>query len=271
MGPRAPVTALLAAVLLAACSDGGGSSTRAVDTTATTTAVSTPNSVAPDGVRAAHRWETVTTFTGSGPFQSPEFTILQSAVQWRVRYSCTTGTLRIVSTPPPRRPGPVVDTACPKESEGYSIVTGPVRIAVEATGDWRAVVDQQVETPLDEPLLPGMAQATVLAESSFYGVEKEGKGTARLYQLADGRRIVRFEGFETSQNTDLFVWLSQAARPATSKDITDVPRVELGNLKSTLGTQNYEIPRTVPTEAIRSVVIWCAPLAIAYSAANLAR
>ncbi len=271
MGRRRPATALVAALLLASCSDGGGSSSQTAATTVTTTAPSTPNSVAPDGVRAAPRWETVTTFTGSGAFQSPEFAILQSAVQWRVRYTCTTGMLRITSTPPPRRPGPVVDTSCPKESEGYSIVTGPVRISVEASGPWKAVVDQQVETSLDEPLLPGMAQAAILAESPFYDVEKEGKGTARLYRLADGRRVLRFEGFETSQNTDLFVWLSEAARPTTSKQVTDVPRVELGNLKSTLGTQNYEIPASVPDQAIRSVVIWCAPLAIAYTAADLAR
>jgi len=268
---RAPALALLAALMLAACSDGGTHSTQTAGTTATTSTQSTPSSAAAGGVRSAPRWETVTTFSGAGAFQSPEFTILKDAIQWRVRYTCTTGALRVTSNPPPRRPAPIVDASCPKESEGFSIVTGPVRISVEATGQWKAVVDQQVETQLDEPLLAGMAQAAVLGEGPFFMVEKDGKGTARLYRLADGRRILRFEGFETSQNTDLFVWLSQAARPTTSKEITDAPRVEIGNLKSTLGTQNYEIPASVPNEAIRSIVIWCAPLAIAYTAAVLTR
>lgn len=268
---RVPGLVLLAALVLAACTDDGGGSTQAVGTTATTTAASTPSTAAAGGVRSAPRWETVTTFTGTGAFQSPEFAILQDAIQWRVRYTCTTGTLRITSTPPPRRPAPVADTPCPKESEGFSIVTGPVRISIEATGQWKAVVDQQVETPLNEPVPAGLGQGTVLGEGSFFRVEKDGKGTARLVRLADGRRVLRFEGFETSQNTDLFVWLSQAARPTTSKEITDAPRVEIGNLKSTLGTQNYEIPASVPTDAIRSIVIWCAPLAIAYTAAHLTR
>ena len=272
MGRRAVAFTIMAALLLAACSGGdSGGSQRVGSAGPTTTADSTLSSVPPDGVRAAPRWETVTTFTGTGAFSSPEFTILPTAVQWRVRYTCATGSLKVTSTPPPRRPAPVVDTACPKEGEGYSIVTGPVRISIETPGDWKAVVDQQVETPLEEPLVAGMVQAPVLSEGPFYPIEKDGRGTAKLYRLSDGRRFIRFEGFETSQNTDLFVWLSQAVRPTTSKQITDVPRIELGNLKSTLGTQNYEIPASVPDSAIRSIVVWCAPLSIAYTAANLPR
>lgn len=261
---------LPAAMLLAACSGGSGDSVVETAVT-TTTAPATLSSVPPGGVKAAPRWETVDTFTGTGAFSSPELTILKDAVQWRVRYTCTTGTLRVTSTPPPRRPGPIVDTPCPKEGEGYSIVTGPVRISIEAAGDWKAVVDQQIETPLDEPPVPGMAQAPVASEGMFYPLEKDGRGAAKLYRLPDGRRFVRFEGFETSQNTDLFVWLSQVDRPETSKEIVDAPYVDLGNLRSTLGTQNYEIPASVPDSAIRSIVVWCAPLAIAYTAASLAR
>ena len=97
-----------------------------------------------------------------------------------------------------------------------------------------------------------------------------GEGSANLYRLADGRRILRFEGFRTGENTDLFVWLSEAAQPMNSAEAVTTPHVEIANLKSTLGTQNYEIPASVPTEKIRSVVIWCQPVAIAYAVAALA-
>jgi hypothetical protein len=267
MGRRA-VLALLA-LALAGCGgtdDGPGAAP-------TTTAATSPATTAPDQpreARAAARWETVNTFSGSGAFQTPEFTILPTAIQWRVRFTCATGTLRITSMPPPRRPGPVVDTPCPKEDIGYSIVTGPVRLSIEAAGQWRAVVDQQIDTPLDEPLLPGMTPDRVVASGSFYKVEVQGEGTAKLYSLADGRRILRFEGFKTGENTDLFVWLSEAARPMNSAEALNTPFVEIANLKSTLGTQNYEIPASLPTEKIRSIVIWCQPVAIAYAAAPLA-
>ncbi len=268
MRHRAVLLALALVLTLTGCGGGSdGDDDRAPSPTApgadtTTTAAS--------GARAAARWETVTTFNGSGPFQSPEFTILPGAIQWRVRFTCTAGTLRITSNPPPRRPGPVVDAACPKEDTGYSIVTGPVRVSIEATGQWKAVVDQQVDTPLDEPLLPGMTPDRVVASGSFYRVEVRGEGTAKLYRLGDGRRILRFENFQTGENTDLFVWLSESRRPANSAEAVQTPYVEIGNLKSTVGTQNYEIPGSVPTDKIRSIVIWCQPVAIAYAAAALA-
>ena len=71
-------------------------------------------------------------------------------------------------------------------------------------------------------------------------------GSARVYKLADGRRIVRFEDFEVSTNTDLFVWLSEAVTPRPTVEAQAAPRVSIGNLKSTLGSQNYDIRRTCP-------------------------
>ena len=267
MGRRTLLVALVLALALAGC--GGGSEGDGDRAPATTAPAGGDTATTAAGPRAAARWETVTTFNGSGPFQTPEFTILPNAIQWRVRYTCSAGALRITSNPPPRRPGPVVDASCPKEDAGYSIVTGNVRLSVEATGPWKAVVDQQVDTPLDEPLLPGMTPDRVVASGPFYKVEIKGEGSAKLYRLADGRRILRFEGFETGENTDLFVWLSEARRPTTSSEALHAPHVEIANLKSTLGTQNYEIPASVPTEKIRSIVIWCQPVAIAYAAAAL--
>ena len=268
MHRRAVLVALVLALTLAACGGGpDGDDDRAPTPTEPRTA-DTPTTAA-SGPRAAARWETVTTFNGSGPFQSPEFTILPGAIQWRVRYECSTGTMRITSIPPPRRPAPVVDASCPKEDTGYSIVTGQVRISIEATGPWKAIIDQQVDTPLDEPLLAGMTADRVVSSGPFYKVEVQGEGTAKLYRLPDGRRILRFENFVTGENTDLFVWLSEARRPTTSAEAINTPYVEIGNLKSTIGTQNYEIPASVPTERIRSIVIWCAPVAIAYAAAGL--
>jgi hypothetical protein len=269
MGRRRAVFAFL--VLSFAMAGCGGSSDKAAAPVTTTAsgATGTSPTTQPSGPKAAARWETVTTFNGSGAFQSPDFTILPNAIQWRVRFTCATGTMRITSTPPPRRPGPVVDATCPKDDTGYSIVTGPVHLSIEATSTWKAVIDQQVDTPLDEPLLAGMTPDRVIASGAFYKLEVRGEGTAKLYRLADGRRILRFENFTTGENTDLFVWISELAKPATSKDAVSSPHVELTNLKSTVGTQNYELPASLPTDKIKSIVIWCQPVAIAYAAAAL--
>ena len=258
------------AVLMAACGGDGPDSQVGRGGTGPTTTASAITDTTPPRPHAAPRWETVATFSGGAPQVVPELSILPGAIQWRVRWSCESGDLSISTTPPPRRPGPIVDSPCPKSGEAFSIHTGLVRLDVDASGPWKAIIDQQVDIPLDEPPPPDVAGAQVAGEGAFYDVEKSGKGNARLFRLDDGRRILRFEDCEVSNNTDLFVWLTDAAEPRTSAEAVKAQRVVLGNLKSTLGNQNYEVPADVPPERMRSVVIWCEPVAIVYSAARLA-
>lgn len=238
----------------------------------TTVASDAPATTVAGGPKAAARWETVVTLEGSGNQALGPIQILDDAIQWRARWSCTSGSLSVATDPPPRRSALLVDaSSCPLEGEGFSIVTGQVRLNVTATGPWRMIVDQQVDVPLNEPPLPAMATARVLSQGEFYNVEKNGEGTARIYQLADGSRALRMEELAVNQNTDLFVWLSTAANPRTSRDAVSSDYWVLGNLKSTVGNQNYVIPADVPLDRVRSIVIWCAPVAIAYAAASLAR
>jgi len=215
--------------------------------------------------RGAPRWETVVTLTGTGAANPPAFPILRDSLQWRVRWRCETRTLRVTTDPPPRRGLPLVDGACPASGEGFAIVTGDVRLTITATGPWEVIVDQQVDTPLREPPFEGMATAPLLAEGAFYPIEKEAKGTARLYKRADGASVLRLEDFEVSNNVDLYVWLSEATAPRTSADAVAAPHVVLGNLKSTVGNQNYVLP-DIPLERVRSLVVWCEPVRIAYGA-----
>jgi hypothetical protein len=43
-----------------------------------------------------------------------------------------------------------------------------------------------------------------LAKGEFHKAEKAGKGTATVYQLADGKRILRLSDFATDNGPDLF-------------------------------------------------------------------
>ncbi|MCA1844746.1 MAG: DM13 domain-containing protein [Actinobacteria bacterium] len=229
----------------------------------------TTATTAGETTKAAPRWETVATFSGTGPSDGPGATIAAGAIQWRVRWSCGTGTLRVTSTPAPKRPGPLVDAGCPGQGDAFSIRTGPTRIGVETPGPWALTVEQQVDDPIDEPAPADLGSATLVAQGSFFPVERKGRGRALLYRYPDGRRILRFEDFEVSQNTDLFVWLSESPKPETSAQAVAAGKVVLADLKSTLGNQNYPVPADVPAGHIRSVVIWCKPVAVAYLAAAL--
>ncbi|HUQ63466.1 MAG TPA: DM13 domain-containing protein [Acidimicrobiales bacterium] len=114
-----------------------------------------------------------------------------------------------------------------------------------------------------------MDAAPVAGSGEFYDVEKASNGNVRLYNLPDGKRALRLDPFEVEQNTELYVWLSEADEPRTSAEAVAAPHTEIALLKSTLGSQNYVLPDALSISRIGSVVIWCAPVRIAYSAARL--
>lgn len=259
---------LLCGLLLVACAGGEEDGPPAAAAPPSSTTTTTP---VREGPRSAPRWETVTTLTGTGPLRTPAFEILADAIQWRVRWTCDTATLRVETDPPPRRPKPLVDASCTAgNGTDHAIHTGVIALDVAATGAWEIIVDQQIDFPLDEPPLAGMEGAPVLGEGTFYDLENEGKGAARLYQMPDGSRALRFEDFEVTQNTDLFIWVSEHPGPQNSAEAVGSPYVQIANLRSTAGNQNYLLPADLPTDRALSIVIWCAPVSIAYAAAPLA-
>ena len=222
--------------------------------------------------RAAPRWERVRAFSGSGE-AAEAVEISGGAIQWRARWRCRSGQFALALSR--RSPGgpPRVGGRCPGSGSSSWIREGRHGLAIAATGDWSVVVEQQVDTPLHEPPLRAMPQpgARVEARGRFSGIERRGRGRALLYRLANGRLALRLEDFATAGNTDLFVWLSEAALPRTTKQSFRAPHIELAALKSTLGDQNYLLPAGITAERIRSIVIWCEPVQIAYAAAPLER
>lgn len=220
--------------------------------------------------RAAPRWERVATLSGSGPATRP-FTVRRGAIQWRARYRCTTGQLEL-STIAPAGPRGLTKAACPRQGVSDGASTGPLKLGVKSSGSWEVAIEQQVDTALHEPPLPALRSAAKrpLASGRFYGIERAGRGRASLYSLPNGRLALRLDGgFATSANTDLFVWLSTAARPRTTVQAAKAKHTVLAPLKSTLGEQNYLLPKNVKPQSVRSIVIWCEPIQIAYTAAAL--
>lgn len=218
----------------------------------------------------APHWETVTSLRGSGD-ASRAVRISRTAVQWRVRWRCSRGDFSLELTPRPREGNPFGKGSCPGKGRALAIDTGTLRLRVKAEGPWSATVQQQVTKPLADPPLPAMrsAGARVLARGRFYPIERRGRGKVKLYRLAGGRLALRFERFTTSANTDLFVWLSEARRPRTTEQTLRSRHDQIALLKATGGSQNYLLPKSADASSIRSVVIWCEPVQIAYTAATL--
>jgi hypothetical protein len=111
--------------------------------------------------------------------------------------------------------------------------------------------------------------AGLLATGRFHGVAHKSAGTAAIHQLADGRRVLRFTDFETSNGPDVHVYLVAADDAADSATVTRAGFVEVGALKGNIGDQNYELPAGVDLGRYRAVSIWCKRFSVNFATAPL--
>ena len=263
--------ALAAALAMGACGDGDRDGAGARTAADPFTEVSREPSLTRTARRAAPRWERVARLDGIAPAVHA-VRIARGAIQWRARWRCSTGRLALAVKPVPRSPAQAPGGRCPASGETTWVQTGDQQLRVAGGGRWSVIVEQQIDTPLREPPLAAMSApgARLLKSGRFYGVERQGSGSAYLYRLADGRAALRLDGFRTSSNTDLFIWLSAAAGPRTTKQVVAARRLgRLTALKSTIGEQNYVLPHSIDVARVRSVAIWCVPIQIVYAAAAL--
>ena len=113
------------------------------------------------------------------------------------------------------------------------------------------------------------SQAMVLATGRFHSVSHETSGVATIHQLGDGKRLVRFTMFETSNGPDVRVYLV-AAKDATDNDtVTRAGFVDLGAMKGNKGDQNYEVPTNTDLSQYQSVTIWCRRFGVNFATAPL--
>jgi electron transfer DM13 len=111
--------------------------------------------------------------------------------------------------------------------------------------------------------------STPLETGAFHDVAHTGKGTASIYQLAGGKRILRFTNFETSNGPDVHVYLVAANDAADSETVKKAGFVEVGALKGNIGDQNYELASDVDLAKYRAVTIWCKRFGVNFATAPL--
>jgi len=113
------------------------------------------------------------------------------------------------------------------------------------------------------------ASETILASGSFHSVAHGSKGNASVYQLSNGKRILRFTNFETSNGPDVRVYLVAANDASDSEMVKKAGFREIGSLKGNIGDQNYEIPADVDLAKYRAVTIWCKRFSVNFGTAPL--
>jgi len=98
----------------------------------------------------------------------------------------------------------------------------------------------------------------------------KGEGTAALFKLPNGGRVLRLEGFRVTNGPDLFVYLSGHPAPRDSGQLHEGGAFEIARLKGNVGDQNYELPADLDLSAVKSVVIYCRQFSVVFSTAELA-
>ncbi|MDQ3402133.1 MAG: DM13 domain-containing protein [Actinomycetota bacterium] len=155
-----------------------------------------------------------------------------------------------------------VDEALPAGFEVELTTTTVPTPSVPTTTPISASVPASTSTP--PPATPKQ-----LATGAFVTQEHATSGTARVLDQG-GARLLRLEGFSTSDGPDLHVWLTDASAGGSWGKYDDGRHVTLGKLKATDGNQNYTIPADADLDGLRSVVIWCDRFNVAFGSAPLA-
>ena len=126
--------------------------------------------------------------------------------------------------------------------------------------------------PTAAPAQPtAIAEPVALASGSFTRIDSlhAAEGTAIIYQLPDGSRVLRLENFSAQNGPDLYVSLSGHPMPRNNAETFDSGYVELERLKANQGNQNYALPAELDLAALKSVVIYCKAFSVVFSTAEL--
>ena len=150
----------------------------------------------------------------------------------------------------------------------YSAIIFAAVVAWAAFRPERLFVNAKVNESMPTATAANNPQS-VLASGMFHSVAHKTSGNASVYQLGDGRRILRLTNFETSNGPDVRVYLVAANDAADSDTVTKVGFREISPLKGNIGDQNYDIPSDVDLAKYRAITIWCKRFSVNFATAPL--
>ena len=119
--------------------------------------------------------------------------------------------------------------------------------AVSSAAPSSAPITAQAEQP---------GALVLLSQSALFSRGHGTSGTASIYRLPDGHRVLRLEHLRTSNGPDLRVRLSVQDAHAPNDTIDD-GTIDLGGLKGNRGNQNYMIPGGLDLTRYHAAIIWC--------------
>jgi hypothetical protein len=129
----------------------------------------------------------------------------------------------------------------------------------------RLFINQKV----NEQFPTASAATNQLASGQFQSAAHETKGTATVFQLADGRKTLRLTDFATSNGPDVHVYLVASDDAKDNDTVTKAGFIDVGTLKGNIGDQNYDLPANTDLSKYRAVTIWCKRFSVNFGTAPL--
>jgi hypothetical protein len=131
----------------------------------------------------------------------------------------------------------------------------------------RLVVNRRVNEAM--PAAQGSPSPQPLFSGQFYSILHPTAGTATIYRMGDGSRVLRFTSFSTSNGPDVHVYMVASD---DAKDVATVQQagfIDLGVIKGNIGDQNYTLGPDVDLSKYRAVSVWCKRFSVNFGAARL--
>jgi hypothetical protein len=112
--------------------------------------------------------------------------------------------------------------------------------------------------PPGQQELPEMIGRRQIGSANFAPAAPEvsATGVVSVYEMADGRRLLRLDEFEVTHLDDLVIWLSAARSPEELEEINNTEGQPLGALLGNVGAQNYDIAAEIDLSRYNSVVVF---------------
>ena len=153
-------------------------------------------------------------------------------------------------------------------SRKIPVVLAATIIAVAA---WYAFRPERlfINQTVNEQFPTASAASNKLASGQFHNGAHETKGTATVFQLADGKKTLRLTDFATSNGPDVRVYLVAASDAKDNDAVTEAGFIDIGSLKGNIGDQNYDLPANTDLTKYRAVTIWCKRFSVNFGTAPL--
>ena len=144
-------------------------------------------------------------------------------------------------------------------------------LIIAGVGAWYAFRPERlfINQKVNEQFPTAAAASNQLAAGQFHNGAHETKGTATVFQLADGKKTLRLTNFETSNGPDVHVYLVAATDAKDNDSVSKAGFVDLGSLKGNIGDQNYDLPANADLAKYRAVTIWCKRFSVNFGTAPL--